>query len=125
KRAQLPVDRLYKDGSLLVSAEERTVADRRRLRFAGVVSIALAIDDRGELVADPQLTLTGIPDVDARGQRLDQLAFGAAVEALRSMPRARRRDPQAVGEAGRRAARAALSAAWDKRPTSHVEVLEV
>src|SRR5438067_159991 len=35
--------RVYRDGSLLVSAEERTVADRRRLGFAGVVSIAMAL----------------------------------------------------------------------------------
>ena len=39
---EVPAGRLYKDGSLLVSAEERTVADRRRLGFAGVVSVALA-----------------------------------------------------------------------------------
>ena len=30
---EVPAGRLYKDGSLLVSAEERTVADRRRLGF--------------------------------------------------------------------------------------------
>jgi ribonuclease J len=122
---ELPAGRLYKDGSLLVSAEERTVADRRRLRFAGVVSVALAIDDRGELVGDPQLTLTGIPDADARGEKIADLAYDAAVEALRSMPRARRRDPEAVAEAVRRAVRAALSVAWNKKPTCHVHVLEV
>jgi len=122
---ELPAGRLYKDGSLLVSAEERTVADRRRLRFAGVVSVALAIDDRGELVGDPQLTLTGIPDADARGEKIEDLAYDAAVEALRSMPRARRRDPEAVAEAVRRAVRAALSVAWNKKPTCHVHVLEV
>ena len=122
---ELPAGRLYKDGSLLVSAEERTVADRRRLGFAGVVSVALAIDDRGELVADPRLTLTGIPDADARGQKIAELAYDAAVEALGSMPRARRRDPEAVAEAVRRAVRAALSVAWNKKPTCHVHVLEV
>jgi ribonuclease J len=122
---ELPAGRLYKDGSLLVSAEERTVADRRRLRFAGVVSVALAIDDRAELVGDPQLTLTGIPDADARGEKIADLAYDAAVEALRSMPRARRRDPEAVAEAVRRAVRAALSVAWNKKPTCHVHVLEV
>src|SRR5229473_1965943 len=122
---ELPAGRLYKDGSLLVSAEERTVADRRRLRFAGVVSVALAVDDRGDLVGDPRLTLTGIPDADARGQKIAELAYDAAVEALGSMPRARRRDPEAVAEAVRRAVRAALSAAWNKKPTCHVHVLEV
>ena len=122
---EVPAGRLYKDGSLLVSAEERTVADRRRLGFAGVVSVALAISERGELVADPEITLTGIPEADAQGQRIEDIAYEAAVEALESMPRGRRRDPEAVAEAVRRAIRASLSAVWNKKPTCHVHVLEV
>jgi ribonuclease J len=122
---EVPAGRLYKDGSLLVSAEERTVADRRRLGFAGVVSVALAVSERGELVADPEVTLTGIPEADAHGQRIEDTAYDAAVEAFESMPRARRRDPEAVAEAIRRAVRASLSAVWNKKPTCHVHVLEV
>jgi ribonuclease J len=122
---EVPAGRLYKDGSLLVSAEARTVADRRRLGFAGVVSVALALSERGELVADPEITLTGIPETDRQGQKIDDLAFDAAIEAFESMPRARRRDPEAVAEAVRRAVRAALSSAWNKKPTCHVHVLEV
>jgi ribonuclease J len=122
---EVPAGRLYKDGSLLVSAEERTVADRRRLGFAGVVSIALAVSDRGELVADPAVGLTGVPDADAQGQRIEDIVYDAALEAFESMPRARRRDPEAVAEAVRRAVRAALSSAWNKKPTCHVHVLEV
>jgi ribonuclease J len=122
---EVPAGRLYKDGSLLVSAEERTVADRRRLGFAGVVSVALALSDRGELLSDPAVTLTGIPQVDREGQKIEDLAYDAALEAFESMPRARRRDPEAVAEAVRRAVRAALSSAWNKKPTCHVHVLEV
>jgi ribonuclease J len=101
------------------------VADRRRLGFAGVVSIALAISDRGELIGDPQVTLTGIPEADALGHRIEDIAYDAAMGAFGSMPRQRRRDPEAVGEAVRRAIRAALSATWNKKPTCHVHVLEV
>jgi len=122
---EVPAGRLYKDGSLLVGAEERTVADRRRLGFAGVVSISLAISERGELVADPEVTLTGIPEADAQGQKIEDIAYDAAVEAFESMPRARRRDPEAVAEAVKRAIRARLGAAWNKKPTCHVHVLEV
>ena len=122
---EVPAGRLYKDGTLLVSAEERTVADRRRLGFAGVVSVALAVSSRGELVADPAVTLTGIPAADAHGQPIEEVAREAALEAFESMPRARRRDPEAVAEAVRRAIRAALAAVWNKKPTCHVHVLEV
>jgi ribonuclease J len=122
---EVPAGRLYKDGLLLVSAEDRTVADRRRLGFAGVVSIAMAVSGSGELATDPEVTLTGIPDFDAQGRKIEDIAYDAAIEAFESMPRPRRRDPDAVAEAVRRAARAALGAAWNKKPTCHVHVLEV
>ena len=66
---EVPAGRLYKDGSLLVGAQERTVADRRRLSFAGIVSVALTLSDRGELVAGPRIDMNGIPDADAPGRR--------------------------------------------------------
>src|SRR6516165_68248 len=122
---EVPAGRVYKDGSLLVSAEERTVADRRRLGFSGIVSVALAVSDRGELVGDLALTLTGIPALDAQGRNTMDVACDAAAEALSALPRARRRDPELVGETIRRAVRAALSATWSKKPTCHVHVLEV
>jgi ribonuclease J len=122
---EVPAGRLYKDGSLLVDAAERTVPDRRRLGFAGVVSVALAVTDRGELVGDPEIECTGIPDKDADGNMIAQLAFDAVLEAIESMPRARRRDPDAVEEAARRAVRAAIGSAWRKKPICHVHVLTV
>jgi ribonuclease J len=122
---ELPAGRLYKDGSLLVSADERTVADRRRLGFAGIVSVSLAVSDRGELLAEPEVSVTGIPEADLQGRRIEEIAHEAAVEAFESMPPARRRDPDAIAEAVRRATRAAVSSAWNKKPTCHVHVLEV
>jgi ribonuclease J len=122
---EVPAGRTYKDGFLLVSAEERTVADRRRLGFAGIVSIALALSERGELVGDPALTLTGIPEATAEGRSTAQIVYDAAMETFEALPRARRRDPDAVAEAIRRAIRAALSSVWNKKPTCHVHVLEV
>ena len=122
---EVPAGRLYKDGSLVVSAEERTVADRRRLGFAGMVSVALAVSGRGELICDPHVRLIGIPEADALGHSIEDIAYDAAVEAFESMPRGRRRDPEAVAEALRQAIRAALAAAWNKKPACHVHVLEV
>jgi len=122
---EVPAGRLYRDGSIIVSAEERTVADRRRLGFAGMVSVALALSERGDLFCEPQVRLIGIPEIDTLGRRIEEIAYDAAVEAFESMPRGRRRDPEAVAEAIRSAVRAVLGAAWNKKPTCHVHVLEV
>ena len=87
--------------------------------------MALAITDRGELVGDPDIEITGIPDKDADGNLIAEAALDAVLEALNSMPRARRRDPDSVAEAARRAVRAAVGSAWSKKPMCHVHVLSV
>ncbi len=74
---EVPAGRLYKDGSLLIGAQERTVADRRRLGFAGIVSVALTLSDKGELLSGPRLELTGIPDANAAGAAMLQVAHDA------------------------------------------------
>jgi ribonuclease J len=122
---EVPSGRLYKDGSLLVDAAERTVPDRRRLGFSGIVSLAIALTDRGEVVGEPEIELTGIPGKDAEGRVIAELALEAVMDALDSMPRGRRRDPESVAEAARRAVRAAVGAAWNKKPMCHVHVLTV
>ncbi len=122
---EVPSGRLYKDGSLLVEADARTVADRRRLSFSGAISVALAITDKGELVDDPSLDLIGIPERDRDGALMDEAVNDAVIETLRSLPRGRRRDPDAVAEAVRRAVRAAVAERWGKKPMCHVHVLTV
>jgi ribonuclease J len=122
---EVPAGRLYKDGSLLVEADARTVADRKRLSFAGAVSVALAITDKGELIEDPSLDLIGIPERDRDGGLIYEAVNDAVIETLQSLPRERRRDPDAVAEAVRRAVRAAVAERWGKKPMCHVHVLTV
>jgi ribonuclease J len=120
---EVPAARLYKDGRLIVEAEASTVPQRRRLAFAGVVSVALAVTQHGELAADPELELTGIPERNADGEPMAKLAHAAVMETFGSLPRPKRRDPDTVAEALRRAVRAALAAHWGKKPICHVHVL--
>jgi ribonuclease J len=122
---QLPAGRLYKDGALVIGAQARTVTERRRLSFNGIVSVAVTLSERGELVAGPRIDLTGVPEVDAFGTPMLEIAQDALMEAFESIPRARRRDPEAVAEALRRAVRAAIGGAWKKRPVCHIHVLTV
>ncbi|HVV61531.1 MAG TPA: ribonuclease J [Pseudolabrys sp.] len=122
---EVPAGRIYKDGRLLVDAEARTVADRRRLSFAGAVSIALAITDKGEMVADPMLDLIGIPERDNGGDPMEEAVYDAVISTFESLPRGRRRDADSVAEAIRRAARAAVAERWGKKPMCHVHVLTV
>jgi ribonuclease J len=122
---EVPAGRLYKDGALIVEADARTVADRRRLSFAGAVSVALAVTDKGVLAADPEVDLIGIPERDRAGGLLYEAVHDAVIETFESLPRKRRGDPDAVAEAVRRAVRAAVAQRWGKKPMCHVHVLAV
>jgi ribonuclease J len=122
---QLPSGRLYKDGSLVIEAEARTIAARRRLSFSGIVSVAIAINDKGALVTYPEVELIGLPETDAAGTPLLEVAGRAVEKTFETLPKPRRRDPDDVAESLRRAVRAAIAERWGKKPICHVHVLVV
>jgi ribonuclease J len=122
---EVPSGRLYKDGTILVNAEARTVASRRRLSFSGLITVALALSEKGALVADPEIELFGIPEFDASGASMADAVREAVEEAFESLPKPRRRDQDSVAEAMRRAVRSAIAQRWNKKPMCHVHVLIV
>jgi ribonuclease J len=122
---ELPQGRLYRDGRLIIDGESRTVADRRRLGFVGIVSVAFTVDAKGTLVAAPVVDSIGIPELAADGRRLDDVALEAASEAIENLPRARRRDPDSIADAVKRAVRAAVAVQWGKKPLCLVHVLSL
>ncbi len=54
-----------------------------------------------------------------------EAAYDAVLATFDSLPRGRRRDPDTVAEAVRRAVRAAIAERWGKKPMCHVHVLTV
>ncbi|HWT31146.1 MAG TPA: ribonuclease J [Propylenella sp.] len=117
--------RLYRDGRLLVPHEESGVGERRRLAFAGVVSVAIVLSDSGDILEDPAVSLLGLPAADREGERLQGILEEAVDEALDSLPKPRRRDAGLVREAVRRAVRAEVDIAWGKKPLAIVHVTHV
>jgi len=122
---QVPSGRLYKDGKILEDQNARAVVARRRLAFAGSAFVALALTEQGELADDPQVDLVGIPERNATGELMDELIYDVAVATFENLPRAKRRDSDAVGEAVRRAVRSAIAEQWGKKTICVVHVLEV
>lgn len=122
---EIPTGRVYKDGSLLVEENSRAVLDRRRLSFAGIAFVAMAMTDKGQLASDPEIELVGIPEKSASGEAMLEIANDVVLETFESLPKPRRRDPDAVEESIRRALRGALAQNWGKKPLVYVHVLIV
>jgi ribonuclease J len=117
--------RLYKDGNILEDSKSRAVVERRRMGFAGCAFVALAMDEKGELADDPEIDLIGVPEKNATGEVIDDIVFDVIVSTVEGLPRARRRDADALAESVRRAVRACVNEHWGKKPLCFVHVLTV
>ena len=122
---ELPAGRLYKDGTILEDSKSRAVVERRRMAFSGCAFVAIAMTGQGELADDPEVDLVGIPEKNAAGALLDEIVYDAVVSTIEGLPRARRRDPDALAESVRRAVRGTVNEEWGKKPLCFVHVLEV
>ena len=115
-----------KDGAILLPPGDECVAQRRKLSFAGVVSIALALTAKGEMAGDPDVMIAGLPQATREGAGIDALdRLARSSRSFESLPRGKRRDADSVGAAIERAVRNAVDRVWGKKPTVHVLVVEV
>lgn len=122
---EAPHGRWYKDGKLIGTFETAGVSERRKLSFAGHVAVSVVLDSKFNIAGDPDLEAFGIPHADADGEDMEDLLFDAAIAAVESIPRARRKDPELVREAVRRAVRSAAEDAWGKKPITTVFITVV
>lgn len=121
----IAVGRLFKDGDILIGSDDEAIATRRRLAFAGVISVGLALTTRGELAGDPDVVLTGLPKRTQDGRAMDQIVDKILFETIDALSRPRRRDPDSVADAVERAIRAGVRNVWGKKPIVHVLVMQV
>lgn len=119
---EAPSGRIYRDGDILIPGNDDCVRERRKSSFVGSVTVSVVMSVSGELEAEPAAALVGIPALDARGDTFEEIAIKAALGAIESIPRPRRKSAELVGEAVRKSVRAAINAAWGKKPICSVLV---
>lgn len=122
---EVPSGRLYKDGTILEDSKSRAVVERRRMAFSGCAFVAVAMTAQGELVDEPEVDLVGIPEKNRAGELFDDIVFDAVTSTIEGLPKARRRDADALAESVRRAVRAVINEHWGKKPPCLVHVLTV
>lgn len=117
--------RVARDGNILVRMDDEALRERQSLAFAGVVTVALAVDSKGEMVGTPDVLTAGLPARTKDGGAMDALVDKVLFETFDNLPRQRRRDADTVSSAIERSVRGAVNHAWGKRPSVHVLVVEV
>ncbi|WP_157015323.1 ribonuclease J [Mesorhizobium xinjiangense] len=119
---QVPFGRIYKDGLIVGSEDDVGIKDRRKLSYVGHVAVNVVLDERYEMAGEPDLVAYGLPEADGAGEALEDIMLGAAMGAVDSIPRSRRKDLDLVLEAVRRAVRNSARQAWGKKPVVTVFV---
>lgn len=118
----VPSGRLYKDGKLVSRPEECGVGERRKLAFAGMITVSLAMSTNGQIIDEPMADLFGLPDADEDGTDFEDIVLDAVDGVLDSMPAKRRKDARKLEESIRRAIRGEVQHVWGKKPTCFVRV---
>ncbi|WP_284443558.1 ribonuclease J [Brucella suis] len=119
---EAPVGRLYKDGKLIGDEEEIGMVERRKLAYVGHVAVSVLLDREHKMLDEPDLVAFGLPEEDRQGELMEDILLDAAIEAIDSIPRVRRKDIETVRKSVRRAVRAAANEAWGKKPVVTVFV---
>lgn len=122
---EVPHGRIFKDGDLIGEYDDMGIGERRKLSFVGHIAVNVLLNGKSELVRDPMVTAHGLPVEDEEGQRMTDRLAEAAVSAVISIPRARRKDIDVVHESVRRAVRSAARDVWGKKPVMTVFVSRV
>jgi ribonuclease J len=100
------------------------VRHRHRLGYNGVIMISLVMNWRGDLIADPQVTLEGLLDGDLETEAKEDIA-DAVADAIENLSVGKLENDGEVAEAARLAARRWFNKAYDKKPITRVHVVRV
>ncbi len=119
---EVPAGRIYRDGRIHIRESDDALGERRKLSYAGIVVVSLALSEKGQLAADPDAVIYGIPEELGPGIFIEDIVFDAIDETWRTLPKKRRRSPDVVAKAIRGGVRSAVTGAWGKRTVCEVIV---
>lgn len=93
-----PSGRLHQDGHAIVSSLDEGLRLRRKMAYAGHISIGLVVDQRGKIISGPEPRISGFAE-GKRGEILDVLldvVEDAALEAYETLSMKARKDEDVI-----------------------------
>jgi ribonuclease J len=122
---EVPAGRWMLDGNIMTPEGAGPLRERRKLSFAGVVVVALAIEEHGAFAAPPSISIIGCPKEAPGVDDIAALLSERVENAVMSLDKSKRNDDGAVELAATRAVRNEMTAIWGKRPGVAVQVQRV
>ena len=120
---EVPSGILVRDGEFIRDEEGAGVAIRRKLSFAGIVNVAIALDQKGNIIDDPAIETYGLPLEDDDDERFEDILFDVVLNIVEGLSTKQRREEALVREAVYRGVRAKVNQLWGKKPLCSVLLL--
>ena len=117
-------NRLAKDGNRLVPMESQAIKARRRMTHHGTAVATVVLDEHGDLIRDPVVSVNGVYDEDDEGE-VECEVVGAVIVAIEDMRAKQRQDDEFVSEMSRRAVRLCIRARCGKNPHTEIHLIRV
>lgn len=122
--AEVQAGQIGLDGKILRRLDQQAVKNRRKLGFAGMAVISVAIDRDGMALHEPQVTLAGLED-EAQLADLKADLVDVTLDALEGFSKNVRSDDQAMRNSLMQAARRFLNETQGKKPMVEVHIMRV
>jgi ribonuclease J len=117
--------RLAIDGKRLIPVEGEVIRMRRRMTYGGVVVATVAINKKGKLLGEAQVSAPGLVDGAGEDQDIREEAAAAITDAVASLSSSSRKDDEKVKNVSVRAARQVFRGATGRRPSVDIHVVRV
>lgn len=112
----VPVGKLFKDGKLLGDEMELGINIRKRLSYAGNITVSLLFTKQLSLIGAPRLAIYGVPAYDSEGYYISDLTSEAIEDYLEELPIKLKKDRDIVQKGCVRAIQRLFDDIWGKRP---------
>jgi ribonuclease J len=125
KVGEVQAGRWVVDGIKLRPLDDATIKARQKMMGSGAVMISLVVNQKGQLLTDPQISLIGLSKEEEGEDSYADDVRDAVIEAFDRMPKSQRIDDVAIQHSVRQAARRVLKDIYGKKPITDVHVARV
>ncbi|MEL7174368.1 MAG: ribonuclease J, partial [Pseudomonadota bacterium] len=114
---EVETGRVYLDGTVQIGSHDGVIRERLRLARLGLIIVSVVVDESGEMIADPEVQIIGLPNEheDWREPLADAIAE-AVDEGMEQAPKKQLRSDGGIEEAVSRGVRRVSNKLLGKKP---------
>jgi ribonuclease J len=122
----VPTGMLAVEPSRVISADHISITQRRKLQFSGFVHVTLVVNKKGDLLADPQISMNGlIDDRNSEERKFEEDLIIEIEDIIADMQSVDREDDHSLHEEVRIGIRRYVHHAMQIKPKTTVHIVRV